>query len=99
MFSSSRHAIFEFVTINWSVFEICCATVSQSALVERKFPFGLFVIFGMDHDLRERILQSETPDNVSVLFTRDTLLTTMRSSVLSPLGSFFHCLRQTMFIF
>ena len=89
LFSSSRHTIFE----------ICCATVSQSALVERKFPFGLFITFRMDHNFRERILQSEMPDNVSVLFTRDTLLTTMRSSVLSPLGSFFHCLRQTMSIF
>ena len=58
LFSSSRHAIFEFVPINWSVFEICCATVSQSALVERKFPFGLFITFRMDHNFRERILQS-----------------------------------------
>ena len=53
----------------------------------------------MDHDFRERILSLEMPGNVSVLFTRDTLLTTMGSGVLSLLGMLFNCLRQTMFIF
>ena len=83
LFSSSRHVIFEFVPMNLSVFEISLATVSQLALIKRKFSFGLFVIFGMDYDFRERILSSEMAGNVSVLFTGDTLLPTIGSRVFS----------------